>query len=200
MSKKIIAVVGTYRKGHTIDNAVDEVLNSAKANGAETEKIYLIDKNIQYCTNCRVCMETPGEKRGECPIKDDMNERLDKIDAADGVVLAAPVNCYNVTAVTRTFIERLGPYTYWPWGAGMPKSRIKNLTKKAAVITSTAAPAIVGPLFCPGTIRVMKDSVKGIGCKVIKKIFIGMSSMQKNRPLPEKYKKQLQSCGQMLAS
>jgi NAD(P)H-dependent FMN reductase len=200
MAKKIIAVVGTYRKGHTIDNAVDEVLKSAKAAGAQTEKIYLIDKNIEYCTNCRICMETPGEKRGQCPIKDDMDGILDKIDAADGIILAAPVNCYNVTAVTRTFIERLAPYVYWPWGANMPKARIKTLTKKAVLITSSAAPAFFARLLYPGTLHVMKDAVKGMGYETIKKLFIGLSAKQKDQPLPEKHKKQLQTAGIMLAS
>ena len=200
MGKKIIAVVGSYRKGHTIDSAVDEVLNSAKAAGVETEKINLLDKHIEFCTNCRSCMQQIGVKRGECVINDEMKEILDKIEAADGIVLASPVNCYNVTAIMKRFIERLAPYGYWPWGANIPKFRIRNLTKNAVVITSSAAPAFIGRLFFPGTLNILKSSTRFIGCKIIKKIFIGLSAKQKDQPLTEKCKKQLQTAGQLLAN
>jgi len=43
---KVIAVVGSYRKGGIIDTAIDEILSSAKEGGAETSKIYLIDQHI----------------------------------------------------------------------------------------------------------------------------------------------------------
>jgi len=41
MAKRIVAVVGTYRKGHIIDSSVDAVLDFAKQSGAEVEKIEL---------------------------------------------------------------------------------------------------------------------------------------------------------------
>ena len=60
MSKKIrvTAIVGTYRKGGIIDTAVDEILDSASQSGAEVKKIYLLDKHIEFCTNCRTCAAT----------------------------------------------------------------------------------------------------------------------------------------------
>lgn len=200
MGKKIIAVVGTYRKGRTIDSAVDEVLNSAKAAGAETEKIYLIDKNIEFCTNCRSCMQQIADIRGRCTINDEMKEILDKIDAADAIVLASPVNWFNVTAIMKRFIERLTPYGYWPWGQNIPKNRIKTLTKRAVIITSNAAPAFFGRLFYPGTLYILNTAAKCIGYNVIKKFFIGLAAVQKDQPLSEKYKSQLETCGQMLVS
>ena len=199
MNKKIIAIVGTYRKGHTIDTAVDEVLIAAKQSGAETEKVYLLDKNIEFCINCRSCMQQIGEKRGKCVINDDMKEILDKIDAADGIVLAAPVNWFNITAIMKRFIERLTPYGYWPWGTNVPKNRIKNLTKKAVIMTSSAAPAFFGRLFYPGTLYVLKAAAKCMGFKVVKKIFIGLSAIQKEQPLAQKYKKQLKTAGTLLS-
>ena len=37
----ILGIVGSYRKGRTIDQAVSWVLAAARTNGAETKKIYL---------------------------------------------------------------------------------------------------------------------------------------------------------------
>ena len=51
----ILGIVGSYRKGGTIDQAVSSVLAAARTNGAETKKIYLKDLNIRFCNNCRRC-------------------------------------------------------------------------------------------------------------------------------------------------
>lgn len=113
MAIKVIRIVGSYRKGRTIDSAVSAILEGAKAKGAETKKIYLLDKHIEFCKNCRNCAQQKIEaRRGKCVHDDDMEDILAEIDGADAVVLGAPVNFYNVTAVMKRFIERLLPYAY----------------------------------------------------------------------------------------
>jgi hypothetical protein len=47
MVRRITAVVGSYRKGGTIDSIVSEILSAAGEAGAETHKIYLADKRIE---------------------------------------------------------------------------------------------------------------------------------------------------------
>jgi multimeric flavodoxin WrbA len=200
VSKKLIAIVGTYRKGKTTDSSVDELLKAARQQGAITEKIFLLDKHIEFCTNCRSCMQQAGATRGDCVINDDTKEILDKIDSADRIVLAAPVNWFNVTAVMKIFIERLVPYGYWPWGKAMPKYRIKKLTKKAVVITSSGCPELLGRIFFRGTFSVLKAAANCLGAKVFRKIYIGSAAIEKDQPLQEKYKNQLRNAGQLLAS
>ncbi len=66
-AKKIVAIVGTYRKGRVIDTAVSEVLRGAEDGGATTQTIYLIDKHIEFCTNCRTCTQQADVgRRGRC--------------------------------------------------------------------------------------------------------------------------------------
>jgi putative NADPH-quinone reductase len=200
MAKKIIAIVGTYRKGKVIDTAVDELLKGAEQQGAQTEKIFLLDKHIEFCTNCRVCVQQAGEKRGDCVLDDDMKQILDRIDAADGIVLASPVNWFNVTAVMKIFIERLMPYGYWPWGTGIPKYRIKKLSKKAVVITSTAAPAWFGRIFYPGALSVMKAASKCAGAKVVKSLYFGTVASTEQETLSDKNRLKAYNAGKLLAS
>jgi multimeric flavodoxin WrbA len=38
----VVAIIGSYRRGGITDQAVDAVLEGARAGGARTEKIYLI--------------------------------------------------------------------------------------------------------------------------------------------------------------
>ena len=88
MATRILAVLGTYRRGGVLDSIVDEVLAGARERGAETEKVYLLDKHVEFCTNCRSCTQQPGPVRGKCVIEDDMESILTQIEAADALVLA----------------------------------------------------------------------------------------------------------------
>ena len=99
MGKKIVAIVGSYRRGGTVDRAVEAVLEGARARGASTHTIYLTEKHIEFCTNCRTCAQAPGLDRGKCVLNDDLDGILTEIDASDAVVLASSVNCGNATAI-----------------------------------------------------------------------------------------------------
>ena len=118
---RILAIVGSDRKGGIVDTAVDEILATAREEGAEVRKIYLIDTHIEFCTNCRSCTQQPGPQRGKCIIEDDMSGILDEIERSDGIVLGSPMNFGTVTAVMKRFIERLACYAYWPWGMHAPQ-------------------------------------------------------------------------------
>jgi putative NADPH-quinone reductase len=202
MSKKVIAIVGSYRKGQIIDTAVSAILDGAKARGGQTEKIYLLDKHIEFCTNCRKCtQEKEAGKRAKCIHNDDMDGILQKIDDADGVVFGAPVNYYNVTAIMRRFIERMLPYGYWPWGRKeMPKYRIKKPTKKAVILTSSACPAFFGRIFMPGAMGVLKIAAKSVGAKVVRSLYFGMVGVEENQQLSKKDLLKAYKAGEKLVS
>lgn len=183
--KKIVAILGTYRKGGMTDQVVDAVLEAAAGRGAQVEKIYLIDQTIAYCDNCRACTQTAGETRGICPIEDDMAGILDRIEAADGIVLASPTNFFNATACFRAFMERSVCYTYWPWEKMAPKFRVKRPTKKAVLITGSAAPALLGRMMY-GTVRALKISAKTLGAKPIGTICTSFAAKEPgNSPSPK---------------
>jgi multimeric flavodoxin WrbA len=74
----------------------------AKALGHQAEKASLRDVKINYCTGCGTCFR--GGKR--CPQKDDMAEVLEKMIAADVIVMATPVYFYTMCAQMKTLIDR----------------------------------------------------------------------------------------------
>ena len=201
MAKKIVAITGSYRRGRIIDSAVAQMLESARKAGAQTSLVNLLDKHIEFCTNCRICAgEDAKLARGKCVINDDLETILQQIDDADGIILASPTNVYNVTAIMKRFIERLTVYAYWPWDTkGAPVFRIKKLSKKAVVVTSSAAPAILARIFMPGAKRTLKVAAKCMGAKTIKSLHFGLTAISQNQPLTAKQLQQASDAGRMLA-
>lgn len=175
MAVKVVAIVGSYRKGGTVDTAVDAVLEGAREHGAETRKIYLIDQHIEYCRNCRSCTLEAGETRGKCVIEDDVAGILKEIEGADAIVLGSPVNFYNVTAVFRKFLERLVGAVYWPWEQWGPKPRIKRMQRKAVLISSLAAPGIFLP-FATGVPKALRVAANCLGARPVAKLWIGLAA------------------------
>jgi NAD(P)H-dependent FMN reductase len=172
MGKKVVAIVGSYRKEGTIDAAVEAILAGAREKGAATHTIYLTEQHIEFCNNCRICTQTPGAERGKCPMQDDMEPILQEIEEADAVVLGSPVNCGNVTAIFRRFLERLLGCAFWPWGQAAPKFRGKPGARKAALVASSAMPGFLIPLFT-GTRGALRTAARMLEAKPVGSMWIG---------------------------
>ena len=102
MSKKVLILSGSPRKNGNSDILCDEFARGAIQSGNEVEKIRIADKKIGYCHACYYCRDHGGE----CAIKDDMAEILQKIIQADVIVLATPVYFYSIDAQLKTVIDR----------------------------------------------------------------------------------------------
>ena len=184
MARKIIAVTGSYRRSGTIERAVDLILQAAAEKGAETETVRLMDRHIEFCRNCRKCTQQEGPQRGVCAQPDDMEDMLRKIEAADGLVLASPVNFFGVTAVTQRFMERLVCYAFWPWGKAGPVTRVKDRGLKAVLVTSSAMPAALGRIFTR-SLGGLKRAAKTLGAKPAGTLFIGKAALHEKQELPQ---------------
>jgi multimeric flavodoxin WrbA len=196
---KVTAILGTYRKDGVINAAVEEILASAREAGAETTKIYLIDRHVEFCTNCRVCTQQEGDSRGQCLLEDDIKELLDELERSDSIVLASPMNFWTVTAVMKRFIERLICYAYWPWGAMSPKIRKGQKTKRAVVVVSSAAPSLLARLMTR-MVSLMKGCAKLLGAKTVDVLFIGLAGGEQKADIGARARKRARRLGKKLAS
>ena len=190
---RILAINGSYRENGVIDQAVEVAVQVASEAGAAIEVIYLREFRIEFCRNCRQCTQVPGDAPGECVHQDRMRELIDKIEAADGFVLASPTNFYAVTAVFKRFMERLIVYAYWPWGSHAPKFR----RKKAVLIASSAAPGLVGRVFY-ATLKQLKMTAKTIGAKPVGSVFLGLMSQQEHPTLPGQTRERVRAVAKKL--
>lgn len=196
--KHVVGLVGSYRKGGYVDSMVNEVLSAARDRGAKTEKIFLLDQHIEFCTNCRSCMQEPGPERGKCILEDDMENILEKIAGADSIVIGAPVNCGDVNALTRKFFERCVGYVYWPWGAKIPKIRNKKWTKKAVLISSSGGPGWYSRIFT-SAMRSLKSLAKLLGAKPVGTLFLGFINREEVQ-LSKKIKRKARILGEKLTT
>lgn len=194
---KVLAIVGSYRKDGVIDRAIDEILASAAEEGAETEKIFLIDKHIEFCTNCRTCVEEKGLRRGTCIIDDDMSDLLEKIEGADALVLGSPMNFGTVTAVMKRFIERLVCYAYWPWGTHIPKVRNREKKRRTVIVASSAAPSLIARLSSR-LVKLLKDASGLVGADPTGVLFIGCAAGEKHQDIGDRARKKARRLGKRL--
>jgi multimeric flavodoxin WrbA len=104
---KITAFNGSPRgKNSNTSIMVSGFFKGAADAGAETEQIYLSEKNIAYCRGCFKCWTaTPGK----CVIRDDMPELLEKVMSSDVIIMATPLYVDGVTAILKAFMDRLIP-------------------------------------------------------------------------------------------
>jgi multimeric flavodoxin WrbA len=105
VNKKVLVLSSSPRKGGNSDLLCDRFTSGAKESGNNVEKIFLKDKKINYCTGCGTCIN-----RGKnCSQKDDMAEVLDKMVAADVIIMATPVYFYTMCGQMKTLIDRTCP-------------------------------------------------------------------------------------------
>jgi len=104
MGKNVLIVSGSPRKGGNSDLLCDQFLAGAHEAGHRAEKLRVAELRINFCTGCGTCVKT-----GRCAQKDDMAGALEKLLAADVIVLATPVYFYAMCGQMKTFIDRICP-------------------------------------------------------------------------------------------
>lgn len=100
--KKVLILSGSPRKNGNSAALCREFARGAEESGNQVELVFLRDKKIGYCQACYYCKNHDGV----CIIKDDMAEILEKMNAADIIVMASPVYFYSVDAQMKALIDR----------------------------------------------------------------------------------------------
>ncbi|MBU4377378.1 MAG: flavodoxin family protein [Candidatus Omnitrophica bacterium] len=98
---KVLGINASPRKGGNTDIIIDKILEAAKDNGADTDKIFLNGLRLQYCQEC----EEP-DNNGNCNFKDDMGVVYRKFKEADVVILASPIFFGSISGQAKMMIDR----------------------------------------------------------------------------------------------
>ncbi|WP_321504886.1 flavodoxin family protein [uncultured Methanoregula sp.] len=103
---KVVAFSGSARKDGNTAILVNEVFRALKKEKIKTELVQLSGKKIRGCIACGKCFE---RKDKQCAVKADIvNECIEKMLEADGIILASPTYFADVSAEMKALIDRAG--------------------------------------------------------------------------------------------
>jgi len=127
---RIVAALGSPNKNGNTSHLLNSYLEGIKESHKDVsiDSVFLNELNIGYCQACNLCKI---RKEKKCVIKDDMIPLYEKVQNADLLIIATPIYWWNMTAQTKTFIDRLYALQY--------ENRIMK-GKKFSFLTTFAAP------------------------------------------------------------
>lgn len=160
---KILALIGSPRNEESytykVARMIEQRMNDIQP--TEVDYVFIEKMAVPFCDGCLTCV-TVGEH--SCPQYKKIGPIAAKMDAADGLIISAPVHTYAVTGLMKNFVEYL-----------MYKRTRPSFFGKKAIVTATASGG--------GHTEVM-DFLEGTatawGCDVVARL--GVSSGQMNKP------------------
>jgi len=130
---KILALIGSPRKGGNTDILVEQILQGSKTKRYTSEKLYLYDYEISPCIDCR------NYKKGDlvCTVNDGMQEIYPKIQEAALIIFGTPLYWFGPSGKMKLLMDRMRPF--------VANGKLKG-KKGALVVPSGAEMKVSGPL------------------------------------------------------
>jgi multimeric flavodoxin WrbA len=103
---KVVAFNGSARKDGNTAILCNLVLAELEQEGIETDLVQLAGKKVHGCIACYKCKQNQNRR---CAVTNDaVNDCIEKMERADGVILASPTYFTDVTAEMKALIDRAG--------------------------------------------------------------------------------------------
>lgn len=101
---KVVAINGSAHANGNTAAALDAVCRALGEHGVETERIEIGTAAMHGCIGCGAC----GRNRNRRCIQDDdpLNGALEKLFAADGLVVGSPVYYAGINGALKSFLDR----------------------------------------------------------------------------------------------
>lgn len=101
---KVVAFNGSPKKEGNTYHALKIISDILNSENIDTEIVHVGNKKIQGCLACNKCFVTKNER---CiNDTDPVNEWIQKMKAADGIILATPVHYASAAGTLKTFLDR----------------------------------------------------------------------------------------------
>jgi multimeric flavodoxin WrbA len=130
---KVIGINGSPRKDGNTAILIGKVFEQLEAEGIDAELIHLGPQAVNGCLACMKCFEN---KDGHCAQKKDaLNQWMDRLAAADGIVLGSPVYFANISGQLKCFLDRA-------WMVARANGNLFKRKVGAAVVAARRAGAV----------------------------------------------------------
>lgn len=198
---RIVAIDASPRQG-VVSSSVRIAAAAAQAAGAEVEIVRLHDLKVRSCTGCGMC-----RVNGVCKIADDLPTLVERIHAADGVILGVPSYFRRPDDTTAAFLERVNRY-FSPSGQmrlpGMGPREVEPApvardAKRAIIITACAAPDPLATFFgyTTGLIRHLRAALGTSGIRTVGSL--ALTDTWRHQEASTHERDQVRSLGRILA-
>ena len=144
---KVLGFISSPRKEGNSAWVVNQILEGAKEQGAETKSWYSGELDIKPCNGCLACVQSD-----ECVIADDMQDIYSELKQADAIILGSPVYMGQMSAQAKIFTDRLFAL-YTPRFS--PRFKEGNAGKKLILVFTQGNPD-------PGMFRIYFDYTKSM--------------------------------------
>ena len=99
---KVLMLNGSPHKNGTTFRALSEIATILNENGIETEIVTVGDKKVHGCMACGGCA-----KAGKCVFDDIVNELVEKLTFADGLIVGSPVYFAGANGTLLSILDRM---------------------------------------------------------------------------------------------
>lgn len=104
MSKKVLVISTSLRKGSNSEILAESFLAGAREAGNQGEIISLRGKSLNFCLGCLACQKTQ-----KCVIADSAAEIVGKMREAEVIAFATPIYYYEMSGQMKTLLDRANP-------------------------------------------------------------------------------------------
>ncbi|MEI6218675.1 MAG: hypothetical protein WCP86_07225 [bacterium] len=182
------------------DHICDSLINELTAKREDVNYLKTRELSIEFCTNCRLCMKNPGDNLGICHINDDMDVIIKSALSSNTVVLATPINCYDLPSIVRVMLERMGVFCHWGDEMYAPKVRaVGGNVLLGILITTSAMPGIMVPLTT-GARKSFRLFAKPLGIKKLHYFHLGFKGRKMDRIFNAKDEKKTRTIAEMICN
>lgn len=155
--KKIILVDASPRVKGNSENIID--ILSEDLQGHQVILYKMREKKTNFCLACDACQ---GKNTQKCVQGDDYAALLPDLDTCDAIVIATPIYNQQITAMAKSFIERL--YPFFKMDDPLMSNTSKRGKKAALVCSFWGSPLDVTEKYAQWTVKGMCQ----MGCQETK--------------------------------
>ncbi|MDD4776085.1 MAG: flavodoxin family protein [Syntrophomonas sp.] len=101
---KVVAFNGSPHKEGNTYQALKMVLEELEKEGIETEIVNVGNKKVAGCVACLKCHKSKDQRCAQT--KDKVNDWIQKMNSADGIILGSPVHFASASATMTAFLDR----------------------------------------------------------------------------------------------
>ena len=101
---KVVLINGSPRQHGNTSDVIKVCCEAIEAEGLEVKVIDLAGKKIESCVACYKCKKNPGY----CALDDGLNEIIEEIRMAEGLIIASPVYFGTARGDVMSLMQRVG--------------------------------------------------------------------------------------------